>query len=249
MATREPKVRRTSSRDYRDPWAQADVGELQEQLLPRWFVLLCLFGVVAVIATAIGAFLVFGPEEVPVEARRPPPGEQLTHEVGEFLIGETPEIPYEAACPQLEGIRIAGTARDQELLRLALAGLCNTPLPSDAEAALARFAADGGVVRFALFEATGVDSAAQLDGERILVNAKYVQLNRSRWIAPVIAHDAVVLAGDPASAETALRAREIEAEVCRRLLGSEDPSRGCDDAEAVLALGDPLTALREVGFR
>jgi hypothetical protein len=240
--------RRARRNEPRDPWAQAPVGELQEQLLPRWFVLVGVVAVVAMIATAIGAFLVFGPEEVPVEARRPPPGPALTHEVGEHLIGDTAEVDYDAACPQLEGLRIAGTPADQALLRQALAGLCNTPLPADAEAALAAFADSGGVVRFALFEATGVDSAAQLDGERILVNAKFVQLDRARWIAPVIAHDAVVLAGEPQSAETALRAREIEDLVCSRLLGSEDPSRGCDDAAAVVGLPDPLGALRDVGF-
>jgi hypothetical protein len=242
-----PTVR--PERTARDPWAQAPVGELSEQLLPRWFVLLCIGAVVAAIATAIGAFIVFGPEEVPVEARRPPPGATLTHEVGDFLIGDTPEVAYDAPCPILEGVRIAGTDNDQALLRESLAGLCNTQLPTDAAAALAAFAGDGGVVRLALFEATGVDSAAQLDGRRILVNAKFVQLGRSRWIAPVIAHDAVTLAGDPASAVTALRAREVEDEVCRRLLGSEDPSRGCDDAAAVLALPDPLASLRAAGFR
>jgi hypothetical protein len=239
-------ARATRGAAPRDPWADAPVGELNDPLLPRWFVLLGAVALVAAIATAIAAFVVFGPEEVPVEARRPPPGPALTHDVGEFLIGETAEVPYEAACPHLDGVRIAGTPSDQELLRLSLAGLCNVPLDDDARAALADFAGDGGVVRFA---PTGVDSAAQLDGERILVNAKFVQLNRSRWIAPVIAHDAVVLAGDPASAETALRARQVEVEVCRRILGTEDPSRGCDDAEAVVALPDPLAALRAVGFR
>lgn len=235
--------------EARDPWAKAPTGELHDPLLPRWFVLLAAVAVIAAVATAVAAFVVFDPEEVPPEARRPPPGEELTHDVGEHLIGETDEVPYDAPCPTLEGVRIAGTDSDRELLRQALAGLCNTALPVDAEAALAAFSADGGAVRFALFEATGVDSAAELDGDRILINARFEQTGRPRWIAPLVAHDAVMLAGDPETAETALRAREVEAEVCRRLLGEEDPSRACRDAEAVVSLPDPLAALRAVGYR
>jgi hypothetical protein len=239
------------ARDHaRDPWAKAPVGELSEQLLPRWFVLLGIIMVIAVIVVAIIALYFVGPEEVPVEARRPPPGDSLTHEVGDYLVGELDPVAYDAPCPQLEGVRIAGTDSDQALLRSALAGVCNTALPADAEDALADFAAAEGVVRFAVFEATGVDSAAELgaDPPRILVNAKFVQLDRPRWIAPVVVHDAVTLAGDPHAAQTAVRAREVEAEVCRLLLGGEDPSRGCDDAAALLSLPDPIGALRSVGY-
>jgi hypothetical protein len=232
----------------RDVWADAPTGELGDPLLPRWFVILGALAVVAAIGAAIAAFIVFGSEEVPVEARRPPPGEQLTHDVGEFLIGETDEVPGEAPCPTLEGVRVAGTASDRALLADALAALCDVALPMDVEAALAAFATDGGTVRFALFEATGIDSAAQLDGRRILVNARFEQTARARWIAPLVAHDAVVLAGEPGTAATALRAREVEDEVCRAL--PEDPtSRACEDAAAVLALPDPGEALRAVGYR
>jgi hypothetical protein len=235
----------------RDPWADAPVGELSEPLLPRWFVLLAIGAVVAAIAVLVGAFVVFSPEEVPPEARRPPPAAGLTHDVGEYVTGESEPVAYDSPCAVLEGVSLAGTQSDRALLRQALAGLCNTRLAPDADAALAAFAEAGGVVRFAVFSSTGVDSTAETDGEppRILVNAKFVRLDRPRWIAPVIAHDAVMLAGDPASAETAVRAREVEADVCRLLLGSEEPSRGCDDAEAVLALPDPLAALRSAGYR
>jgi hypothetical protein len=237
--------------DARDPWAKAPVGELSEQLLPRWFVVLAVVMVPVAIAVAVVALFFVGPDEVPVEARRPPPGPGLTHDVGEYLVGDLAPVGYDAPCPELEGVAIAGTDSDQALLRRALAGVCNTTLPADAEAALEDFAAAGGVIRFGVFEATGVDSAANLDGDppRILVNAKFVQLNRPRWIAPVVVHDAVVLAGDPFAAETALRAREVEAAVCRDLLGGEEPSRGCDDAAELLALPDPLAALRSVGYR
>lgn len=235
----------------RDPWAAAPTGELSDPLLPRWFVLLAVVLVPVALVTAVLAFFAFSPDELPVAERRPPPGDELTHDVGQFQVGEADPVPYDAACPALDGVRIAGTPDDLDLLRRALAGLCNTDLPADAVTALAGFAAEGGVIRFVLFEATGVDSAADLDGDppRILLNVRFSQMGRPRWIAPVIAHDAMMLAGDPQQAETALRAREVEAAVCERLLGTEDASRGCEDAYALLALPDPLDALRAVGYR
>jgi hypothetical protein len=246
VARRRPAPDRGAPRDV---WADAPVGDLSEPLLPRWFVLLAIVAVIAAIVTGIAAFVVFDTEEVPVEARRPPPGAVLTHDVGEFLIGETAEVAARVPCPDLlGGIEIAGTDSDRALLGDALAALCSPALPEDVLVPLRAFAQAGGTLRFALFEATGVDSAAQLDGERILVNARFEQLGEPRWIAPLVVHDAAMLAGDPATAETALAAREAEVRACRALLG-EDLSRACEDAVAVAALPDPLAALRAVGYR
>jgi hypothetical protein len=235
-----------------DPWAKAPVGELHEPLLPRWFAILALVLVpVALVVFALAFFGFAGSETTPPVARRPPPDGGLTHAVGRLEVGPTPPVAYEPACPELDGVRIAGTDADQELLRRALAGVCRAvPDPAVAEAVEA-FAAAGGVVRFAAFEATGVESAAEhtADPPRILVNARHVQAAQPRWITPLVAHDAVMLAGDPASAETALAARRAEAEACRQVLGTEAPSRGCEDAEAVLAIDDPLAALRAAGYR
>lgn len=237
----------------KDPWADARVGELHDPLLPRWFVLLAIATVVVASVTTIIAFTGFGADELPVETRRPAPGGELTHDVGAHRIGDTEPQPYDAPCAELSGVQIAGSTSDQALLRQALAGVCNTDLPSDAEDALTIFASAGGIVRFAAFEATGVDSAASAGSTgnrpRILVNARFESSARPRWIAPLIVHDTVVLAGDPSAATTALRAREVEAQVCRALLGTEERSRGCEDADGVLALPDPLAALRQVGYR
>ena len=242
-------VRPIENRD-RDPWEGAPVGDLHDPLLPRWFVLLGIAAVLAAIATLVAVVVVSGSGDLPPEARRPPPAGGLTNDVGDHVVGDNPPVAYDGSCDLLDGIAIAGTQSDQELLRRSLAGLCNTPLPDDARAALATFAAAGGVVRFAVFSSTGVDSTGEPgDPPRILLNAKFAQMARPRWITPVVAHDAVMLAGDARSAGTALRAREVEADVCRRLLGTEEASRGCGDAEAVLDLPDPLGALRAVGYR
>lgn len=234
-----------------DPYAKAPIDELHEPVLPRWFVLLALGLIPLAFGVAAYALLGSSPEQVPVAERRPPPDGELTHAVGAWRAGSLEPVPYDAACPELEGVRSAGTEADRRLLRSALAGLCNVELEAPVAAALRSFAEAGGVVRFAVFEATGVDSAATRAGDppAIYVNAKFVQLGRARWIAPAIAHDAVMLAGDPETAATALAARQAEDAVCRRLLGGERPSRGCEDAAALLALPDPLAALRAAGYR
>ncbi|MDP9405233.1 MAG: hypothetical protein M3O86_01310 [Actinomycetota bacterium] len=234
----------------RDPWRRTRVGELQDQLLPRWFVLTAVASVPLAVAALVAAFVVFGPKEVPVAARRPPPAGDLTNGVGRFNVGTSAPQPYPEACPTLAGIRISGTAADQAALRTGLAGLCNTTLPEPVAARLSRFAAAGGVVRFAQFEATGVDSTARLgaDPPVVLVNAR-LQRTDPLWIAPLVAHDTTYLDADPATAPGALAARQVEDLVCDRLLQGRRESRGCDDAEALLALPDPLAALREAGYR
>lgn len=226
------------------------MGELGDQLLPRWFVILAVVLVPIAIVTAIAAFALFRPAPVPVAERRPPPAGDLTTAVGDFVVGEAEPQPYTEVCPRLAGVQIAGTETDREALRLGLAALCNVSLPEEVSDRLSRFGQAGGVVRFSAFEITGVDSTAQLDAEppRILVNAK-LQLTDPLWIAPLVAHDVTFLDTDPATAAGALEARRVEALVCERLLGGRRASRGCDDAAELLALPDPAGALRDAGFR
>jgi hypothetical protein len=237
----------------RDPWAKVPVGELEEPLLPRWFVLLALLLVPVALAVFVVAFFAFtpDPDELPPAARRPPPEGPFTHEIGRLEVGPNPPVAYAAPCPELEGVQIAGTDVDQAALRRALAATCTALDDAAVAAAVEAFAGAGGVVRFAAFEATGVDSVVDraADPPRILVNARFAQAGRPRWISPLIVHDAVMLAGDPATAATALAAREAEAQTCDRVLGGEDRSRGCDDAAAIVALDDPLAALRQAGYR
>ena len=234
----------------RDPWRKAPVGELQEQLLPRWFVLLCLAMVPLAVLAFVAAFVVFDTQEIPVAERRPPPADGLTNAVGEFAVGAGEPVAYAGACPRLEGVQIAGTDDDQAALRLGLAGLCNISVDDEIEQQLRSFAEAGGVVRFAQFQSTGVDSTLQTDADppRILINAK-LQRTDPLWIAPAIAHDTTFLRVDPATAEGALEARRVEALVCDRLLGGRELSRGCTDATDLLGLPDPLAALREAGFQ
>ena len=234
----------------RDPWRNAPTSELGDQVLPRWFVLTAVAAVVAAIVVGVAAFVLPGRVTVPEAARRPPPSGEWTTAVGAVEAGRSPSDPYDAPCALLDGIRLGGTAGDQAQLRRGLAALCNRTLPPAVREGLQAFAGAGGVVRFATFEATGVDSTASHGGgaPTILVNTRF-QRTDARWIAPLIAHDVVARGRDPATAETALDARQAELAVCEALLGREAFSRACADAAAIVSADDPLQALRDAGYR
>ena len=238
------------SPNRRDPWRKAPVGELQDQLLPRWFVLLCVIIVPVALIAIIVTFLVTRGGEIAVAQRRPPPAGEVTSDVGEYVTGATVPTPYEDACTALQGVQVGGGEPDRAPLRVALAALCNAGLPEETIEALSAFADQQGVVRFAQFQYTGVDSTAVIDAEPpvILINAK-LQRTDPLWIAPLVVHDAVVLAGgDPSLAANELEARQAEAVACEKILATRRASRGCDDAEELLGLPDPLAELRGAGF-
>jgi hypothetical protein len=233
-----------------DPWQATPVDELQDQLLPRWFVITALVTIPVAIGVLVAAFFVFGPERVPVAERRPPPEVGLTNAVGNFAVGDREPQRLDDLCPVLSGVRVAGSPADRRVLRRGIEELCSTPLAESTSQDLAAFVEAGGVVRFAQFRDTGVASTAQLqrDPPRILVNAKYSR-TEPLWVAPLVAHDAALWSADPASARAALEARRVEARVCQDVLAGQRLSRDCRDARALLDLADPLAALRRAGYR
>jgi len=232
----------------RDPWRDAPTSELSDQVLPRWFVLTCLAAIPVAIAVGVYAFATFGADEVPVAARRPPPAGDLTHDVGEFAVGDAPPRPLpDPACPRVAGIRVAGTEEDRRRLAEGLSALCRVDQSGVADL-VTGFAQAGGVVRFAQFRETGVDSTASTVEPLILVNARF-SITDPAWIAPLVTHDLATLDGEPGTAATELAAREAELGVCTRLFTDTRPSRACDDARALLDSDDPLAALVEAGYR
>lgn len=241
---------RARSNGARDPWADAPTSELGDQVLPRWFVLTAAAAVLAAIAVTAVALLLPGRSAVPVEARRPPPSDAFTTAVGTIEVGTSAPTAYDAPCGLLDGLRLAGTPADQARLRRGLAALCTTSVRADAEAALRALARRDAVVRYATFEATGVDSTATRDDRSptVLINTRF-QRTQPAWVAPLVVHDAMMLAGDAATATTAAAAREAEALVCARVLGDDTDSRACQDAYAIMSLDDPVAALRGAGFR
>lgn len=233
-----------------DPWRRAPVSELQDQILPRWFVLLAVVMVPLALIVVVAAFVLTGPDEQPVAERRPPPAGTLSNDVGSYNVGTSEPEEVSPVCPPLRGVHVAGSEQDRAVLRRGLVTLCRVDLPPEAQQALADFIADEGVVRFAQFQATGVDSTASR-GEGppvILANNKFAT-TEPRWIAPVVAHDVVMLQGDPSAAETALAARRAEDAVCDAIADEVELSRGCVDAAKLLALPDPVAELRAAGYR
>lgn len=239
---------RASSNGSHSPWGDAPTSELGDQVLPRWFVLSAITSVAVAVLVLSAALVLPHRDTVPVEARRPPPSAMYTTAVGEVETGTSAPRPYDAPCALLQGVRIAGTPADRAVLRRGLAGLCNITVSADATAAVRAFAVQDGIVRFATFEATGVDSTASREAPAtIFINARF-QRTDPLWIAPLIVHDATLLLPGHASAEGALMAREAELLVCDRLLGTRPRSRGCADAAAIVGLDDPLGSLRAAGF-
>lgn len=238
-------------RDVGDPWARTPSGELADPLLPRWFVVTVLVTIPAAIGAVVAAFVVFSHAEVPVAERRPPPSEAgLTAGTGEVALGDADPEGLEADCPVVAGLRIAGGEADRETLSDGVNGLCDADLDADTADRVGRLAEAGAVVRFAVFERTGVDSAADLDAQpqQVLLNARFSR-TEPRWIAPLVALEATFLDADPTTAEGVLRARRAERRVCRSLFGGTRPSRACQDAQALLSLEDPQAALRAAGYR
>lgn len=232
-----------------DPWRNAPTSELGDPVLPRWFMLTAIASVVIAVIVLFAAFALPRRAAVPVEARRPPPSDMYTTAVGEVQTGITPPQAYDAPCSLIRGIQIAGTTPDRTQLRQGLAGLCNIDLADDVAGDIRAFAGQAGTVRFATFEATGVDSTASRNiPATIFINARFERTD-PLWIAPLVVHDVVLRRSGRASAEGALLARGAELATCDGLLGAAARSRGCGDAAAVLDLDDPLAALREVGFQ
>jgi hypothetical protein len=234
----------------RDPWRRTRVGEQGDPLLPRWFAILAVAVVPLGLAVAVVAFFGFARGEIPVAERRPAGDGALTTAVGRLQAGEAEAVALEAPCPVVDGIRIAGEAGDLRVLREGLGGLCRRALGGEVVEPLRTLGDRGAVVRFAVFERTGVDTTARTGTTpTIYLNAKYSR-TEPEWLAPLVAYEAVMLAGGPGTAAvpTVLRARRAERTVCRTL-GLQARTPGCRDAAALLALPDPAAALRAAGYR
>jgi hypothetical protein len=206
------------------------------------------------VAVAVWAFVVFGPEDVPIAERRPPPDAtgQLTTDVGQYNVGESEAVAVPLPdCPLFQGVRAAGSEADRARIGTALSTLCQQRLPEDVARRVQAFASQQGEIRFAQFQATGVDSTLDLfeDRPRILLNARFAREDTDPlWIAPLVVHDTTYLEQTPGNAEAALQAREYEANICAQLFTDTRPSRACEDAYELLDFIDPIRALQDAGF-
>jgi len=213
---------------------------------------------------------------VPLGARRSPPGAGLTHDVGPW---RAPAIePPTAAraevarvtCPRLARLTVVGTSSDVRVLLAAADDACALRSLGGIDQARAALDRDAVVVAFAGFSATGNESTLLLDpgasGKRldlrgarmaVLVNGKFAGGAPER-VAALLIHEGAHLAASggarAAEATEELAARRAELAACDRLFpagGDLHPSRGCQDAAALVAPGEvkALAELRAAGYR
>lgn len=243
---KRPQLRRRPSRRLGardapyDPYASMPVDELDEPILPRWFVLTLLASIPAAIVVFGLAFFGFGRTEAPVTERRPPPADGLSADVGTVVTGEGEPVAHDPACPAVEGFAVAGATADRDALAASIDALCEVPEAADEVAALA---AEEVAVRYASFEVAGVDVAS--DASTVYLDARHAGVDPV-LAAPLLAYEAALRAAPAIDAETVAAARATELTACERLLA--EPTRPCADAAALLELDDPVAALREAGF-
>ncbi|MFO8075364.1 MAG: hypothetical protein R6T85_04520 [Egibacteraceae bacterium] len=239
---RGPRLRRPRREaGPRDPYEGLPVDELDEPLLPRWFVLTLLVSVPVALVLFVVAFFGLGRGETTAPERRPPPTEATSADVGEVTAAQREPVGHDGACPQASRFNLVGAEADRARLAEALDALCELDV---ATAALAELAEAGRTtVRFAGFEAAGVEVAS--DDAVVMLNARLAGRPAAE-LAPLLAYEARLVTADRLDARAVVDARALEAAVCDELLA--EPTRGCEDARAILALDDPIATLREAGF-
>lgn len=243
MAALRGRRPRRSRRDGgpRDPYEGLPVDELDDPLLPRWFVLTLLASVPVALVLFVVAFFGLGRGEVAPAERRPPPTGTVSADVGEITAGEREPVAHDGACPQASRFALAGAEADRARLARALDALCDLEVATDA---LDDLAGTGrATLRFAALEAAGVEVAS--DDDVVMLNARLAERPAAE-LAPLLAYEARLVTADRLDARAVVDARSLEAAVCDELLA--EPTRGCEDARAILALEDPIAELRAAGF-
>lgn len=227
-----------------------------EPVLARWFAIAMIILVPLGLGVSIWAFLSTDREVLTAAERRPVGTAEVTHERGQAGLNEILESEPGPSCAS--GISVVGDEGAVAAGRRALGALCQLldrgVLDEKAAEGLQAWAASDGILRFAVFEITGLDSSARLEDGRLIVelNAKF-QFQDATRATPAIAHELVHLADDwpgaPLSDNAELRAVTVQDQACQALVLRDQPPRGCEDARELLTDPDPLSLLGEAGYR
>lgn len=225
-----------------------------EPVLARWFVLLMLLLVPAGLGFAVWAIAGIDIQPIPVAERRPPGSAQVTHERGAAVLNEDRTTQPGPDCA--EGITLIGDEGARSAALRALQATCpliTSPELGLAEVGLKRWTEGDGVLRFAVFELSGVDASTRLEDGRIVVelNPKF-QFRDGAEAAPFIVHALAHLGqgfpGEPVSARQELEAMFLQLQACEALRYDQEPPRGCSDAKELVELDDPVEALVDAGY-
>lgn len=223
-------------------------------LLARWFAIAMVVLVPVGLVVVVVAFLSIGGSSIAPAERRPPGSATVTHERGAATLNQIRTAEAGPGCA--EDITMIGDDAARQVLSAALAAACQIlqrPGFEQAAAGLERWAAEDGVARIAVFELTGVDSDARIEGGQLIVelNAKF-QVEGGSRASPALVHELTHLAagmpGEVVTAQAELDAARAQHEACQRLVLGEEPPRGCEDVEELLAEDDPLAELIAAGY-
>ncbi|HEX9888155.1 MAG TPA: hypothetical protein VGA69_01655, partial [Nitriliruptorales bacterium] len=206
------------------------------------------------LAFAIWAFLGIDTDPIPVAERRPPGTAEVTHERGAAVLNEDRGTQPGPGCAQ--GITVFGDEGARAAAFRALGAVC--PLLQQPEFGLAaqglnEWIAHGGLLRFAVFELSGVDASTRLEDGRVVVelNAKF-QFRDATEAAPFVVHELAHLAqrfpGEPVSAQAERDAMFLQLLACEALVYDTEPPRGCFDAKQLIELDDTTGALVDAGY-
>ena len=187
------------------------------------------------------------PAQLDIAARRSAPSEGFSHDVVKVEPAPIPTpIPeFRSPCPAVAGVRIEGGTPAQGRIGFVLQQyLCRIEAdafqPDEVKQAIRglRMA----TIRFGRFTRTGEQSTF----DRTATDRIYLNVDLARTsvdpivIAPLLVHEGWhVAAQGPFTAEQEYGARLAEVQACRVVFRAPlEPSRGCLDAEAIVALGE-----------
>lgn len=225
--------------------------------MPRPLLLLfVVLGVIVIGATAVALVAPGTVERQAVEARRPPPKGDLSHDVGRIFPAPLPSVvsTIDEQCPAAAGARPIGGPSAVERGRQILRQICR--LEKGGVGPEIQTAIEGirGVrIRTADFGLTGVDSTVDLKTRTIYLNLRFVLSKvEPSAVAPVVLHEAWHLAhaSEPITAAQELAARTVEVAACRELIATQEWPRWCKDALAIVNLprAKALSLLERAGF-
>jgi hypothetical protein len=182
-------------------------------------------------------------KQVALQLRRSPPGAGYSHDALRVIPVSIPTpLPEHTAPSCVKGVVVEGGIHAQERIDRVLRPLCELAKKAGASSQLTDsiHALARARIRFARFTRTGDLSTTQLAERRILLA---VALSRTNLpvgiIAPLLVHEGFhILTGAPVTAAREFQAREVEYEACRNLFDRDHFPRGCDDAQAMVRLGE-----------
>jgi hypothetical protein len=227
-------------------------------LLQRWFLLIMIPLVLAglvVIGFALAS--AFRPVEFSPAERRPPGGPTETHDTAGRVSGESTDTEPASGCA--EGVAVQGDPGARAAGLRALSAACQLLASGDfplASAGLDAWVAQGSgnaVLRFVVFQRTGLDSTILHEGDQLILELgnKFI-FDDATEAAPTLIHELAHLGQDwpttQPTAEDELAAMEAQDLACARIAVRQDPPRTCLDSDEFFELDDPVSSLRDAGW-